>query len=56
MYRLRIKVMIQRIALRGTKQCIGSVLDVPHENLLEDFKAKIWREDIFKPTTGNEFT
>jgi hypothetical protein len=24
------------------------------ENLLGDFSAKIGREDIFKPTTGNE--
>jgi hypothetical protein len=27
---------------------------MPYENLVEDFNAKVGREDIFKPTVGNE--
>jgi hypothetical protein len=27
---------------------------IPHEIFLGDFNAKVRREDIFKPTTGNE--
>jgi hypothetical protein len=27
---------------------------MPYENVLGDFRAKVGREDIFKPTTGNE--
>jgi hypothetical protein len=44
----------QSIVLRGTRACIRSVPEVPHEKLLGGFNEKLGREDIFKPTFGNK--
>jgi hypothetical protein len=34
--------------------CTGSVPEVPHENFLVHFNAKVGRKDIFKLATRNE--
>jgi len=44
--------MIQKTVVM--RSGFGSFSSVPYEILLADFDEKLGREDIFKPTNGNE--
>jgi hypothetical protein len=59
MHQVRRKVIIQKIVLRGIRAGFRSLFPITFPKhhmkiLLGDFNAKLGREDIFKPTIGNE--
>ena len=55
MHRLRRKMMTQRtVFLKNQSTCFDHFPEYHTKIQLADFNAKLGREDIFKPTTGND--
>jgi hypothetical protein len=53
MHKVRRKVIVQKTILRGTKQVFDHFSKHHMKILLGDIKAKLGKEDNFKPTIGN---
>jgi hypothetical protein len=56
MRRLRRKTMTQRSFFEELEQVFDHFPKYHMKIFFGDFNAKLGREDIFKPTVGNEFT
>jgi len=54
MHQVRIKVMIQKTVLRGIGAGFYNFPKYHMKILLGEFNEKVGRENIFKPTIGNE--